>query len=366
MMKKTSKLVALILVLVMTAGMLLACVASQTQKQDEIEDEKTPSTAQNALAASSVYTRVNQKGEQDDKGEYLLMGSYPQSKVTDDKLLTALNTLATTLPTDKDAGEWVAYGDKSAPHTWYRDVEHEGVKYRALYFTAERPEITQKPDEASGYQSANGYDAGQVYWFAYEPVLWRILSVGKDGASAMVLADKILDAREFYPTELTHKETINDREETVYANSYEFSHLRKFLNADFVNTAFTGIELAVIPPKTVLNDKDQSDDTENSYACRNTEDRIFLLSYKEARKSSYGFKEAVSRQKTVTDYARCLGVYADEKGHGYWWLRSPDGFEGGEYIAGITPDGMYRNLYYDYTFVGVAPALRLDFSDKAE
>ncbi len=358
-MKKVMKLLTLTAALAMTASMLFGCMAPQTEKPDVIEDEKTPSTAKEPLIANAVYKRVNITGAADDKGEFLLMGSYPQSKVTSEKLLEALNA---ALPTSDQKGGWTAYDEKSAPGMQYMDVEYEGAKYRAVTFTDYRPHMTQKPAEAGDHQANNGYEAGKVYWFAYEPVLWRILSVDQSGDKAMVLSEKILDAREFYPTALTHKEEISGREETVYANNYEFSTLRKFLNGEFAATAFANGESAFIPEKTVLNDKEQSASAENSYVCRNTEDRIFLLSYKEARKSSYGFMAQTARQKTVTDYARCLGAYANEKGQGYWWLRSPNALEGGEYIAGVTPDGMYRNMYYDYTFVGVAPALRLDFS----
>ena len=115
--------------------------------------------------------------------EGVLYGAYPQTKVTDLEVLTALNEDAVKLPgadyTPPSEGlpRWQAYA--GIDNMWYMDTDFNGELYRGVYFTAYR-----------GAQAANGYALNAVHWFKWEPVLWKAIETA-DGSVAYV-TDKVL------------------------------------------------------------------------------------------------------------------------------------------------------------------------------
>ncbi len=308
------------------------------------------------LPVETAYTREE---------NYIYFGSYPQSAVNDSALNTTLTSLAGTLPTAGNSQAWTSYGyykgtgsDGSQSNTtdymWYIDITHGGEKYRGVYFTSYRPYGTYfSSSTSSTYQDDNGYSTSEVYWFKYEPIKWRILT--EENGKALLLCEMLIDSQEYYHSESNR--TINGS--TVYANNYEYSNIRAWLNDNFYNTAFNDMQKALIQLTTVDNSAASTTDSQGnitqatSYACRNTEDYIFLLSEKEVTTSAYGFASSYStydtaRQKETTDYAQCQGAYT-YSGNGYWWLRSP------YYIS----SNRARSVYYDgyaYSLSGVRNA----------
>jgi len=55
----------------------------------------------------------------------------------------------------------------------------------------------------------------------------------------------------------------------------------------------------------------------NEYACDNTNDKVFVLSYLEASNATYKNKKVLNITFKRTDYAACMGCWQR------WWLRSP-------------------------------------------
>lgn len=115
--------------------------------------------------------------------EGVLYGAYPQTKVTDPEVLTALNEDAVKLPgadyTPPSEGlpRWQAYA--GIDNMWYMDTDFNGELYRGVYFTAYR-----------GAQAANGYAENAVHWFKWEPVLWKAIET--DDGSVAYVTDKVL------------------------------------------------------------------------------------------------------------------------------------------------------------------------------
>ena len=106
----------------------------------------------------------------------------------------------------------------------------------------------------------------------------------------------------------------------------------------------------------------------NKFACENTFDKVFLLSYREVVNSEYGFSSDYSdydtaRRMTVSDYARSTGAYMDTDrsyyGCGDWWLRSPNDSDG--YYARSVDSSGYAgyNAPVSYDDFGVVPALNI-------
>ena len=170
------------------------------------------------------------------------------------------------------------------------------------------------------YSNGKIISRGALSYFKIEPIHWRILHI-EDGY-AFLVAENIIECGPFQ-TDLTDK-FIGGR--TVYANNWEHSQVRKWLNTTFINSAFNADERSIIDERTV-----RMTDTgfyEDDYAkCQNdTTDKLYLLAYKEIFRLRYGVGHYESRSKKLSDYTKAKGVqpYFDGTvyGSGLWWLRS--------------------------------------------
>jgi hypothetical protein len=289
------------------------------------------------------------------KGIKVQFGTYPQSEVTDPTLLRTLNAARGTLPTSENSQKWTDYGyyikGSVSSYMWYIDVITAPGKYRGVYFTSYRPFYTTHTSSTSNsYQDDNGYNTGSVYWFKYEPITWRVLDV--QGNRAFLMADLVLDSQDYHYSEA--ERTIGGS--TVYANNYKESHIRSWLNDNFYNTAFTTEEKARIKTTTVDNSVASTGYSPNQYACANTSDKVFLLSYAEATSATYGLSTDASKQLQPSAYAQSQGVYT-YKGNSDWWLRSPLSFLA-DYTRSVHYDGIVSILGSVFiTDRGVVPAL---------
>ncbi|MBR2480379.1 MAG: hypothetical protein IKB56_03630, partial [Clostridia bacterium] len=267
------------------------------------------------------------------EGNYVYFGSYPQTKVTDANLVSTLTSSVGALPTSSNSGNWTSYGyyisGSVNNYMWYIDMALEGEKYRGVYFTSYRPNFTNsESSDSNSNQDDNGYSTGNVYWFKYELIKWRILS--ESGGKALILSELILDSQEFYPS--TNSRTENGT--TIYANNWEYSTIRKWLNETFYNVAFKDLQKKLIVATELTNDTTAKGGTGNSYAKKQnkTTDNVFLLSYSDMTNSSYGFNANSNnydsaRRKAMSDYAQAQGTYKNmsyaNEINGWWWLRSP-------------------------------------------
>src|SRR5574344_1770668 len=248
----------------------------------------------------------------------VLMGMYPQSMVTDATLLSTLDTASGTLPTSEKRQAWTDYGyyisGSVSSYMWYIDVANATDEYRGVYFTSYRPYRTAFTSSTSNsLQDDNGYTTSSVYWFKYEPITWRVLSV--QSAKAFLMADLVLDSQDYDYS--TSNRTIGGS--TVYPNNYKESHIRSWLNDTFYNTAFTAAEKARIQTTTVDNSVASTGFSPNTYACANTSDQVFLLSYAEATNASYGLSTDASRQLKSSAYAQSQGVLTDNTNDNSYW-----------------------------------------------
>ena len=318
-------------------------------------------------------------------GKYIYFGSYPQTKVEDISLISALNSLAGTLPTSGDSYNWTSYGyyieGSVQDYMWYIDKTYNNEKYRGVYFTSYRPYWCNRSSIAdNSWQDNNGYNLNTVYWFKYNPVKWRILT--EENEKAFLMCDIAIDAQQYYHIAIGKKRTINGK--TVYENNYAESEIRKWLNETFYNTTFNALQKSLINTTEVdnsarstnpYNNATEWDNGNNSYACENTSDKVFLLSEYEITNPTYGFNSSYSiddtaRQLKGSDYAKsqgcCFYRYTDStetyRDHCLRWLRSP--YCGQTYGArslddnGCSIDG---SSVHNTSF-GIVPALWLDIS----
>ena len=292
-------------------------------------------------------------------GNAIYFGSYPQTKITDNTITTALVNRMGAKPTPSDSGSWISYkyyinGSNTADFMWYKDLEYNGEKYRGVYFTQYRPYYTTySSSTGNSYQDDNGFYTSTVYWFKYEPIKWRILEE-KDG-KAFLLCDIAIDSQEYYPSNSTS--SFNHNGGSGYANNYALSNIRKWLNETFYNTAFNDLQKELVQVTKVDNSVASTGYSSNQYACADTNDKVFLLSYKEA--TTYMTSSTARRMKS-TDYAKSQGCWqstdSSYKGNCWWWLRSP--YDYNSYNArDVNYDGGVGNDYVNFTYTGVVPAL---------
>ncbi len=299
-----------------------------------------------------------------EEGGKILFGEYPQSEVKEAALISELTAAAGELPTEDNARAWTSYGyyDDSgevADYMWYIDVESGGERYRGVYFTEERGYRTT--NSLLSAQEDNGYLTETVYWFRFEPIVWRVLE-SADG-TAFLMSDVILDTGHYY-----HDTTSRgEGEETVYPNNYKESDIRAWLLGNFYDTAFGADEKEIIETATV----DNQTGGDNTYACEDTKDKVFLPSYAEVLNADLGFGSDwgadASRQLTATDYAKAQGIQVKDDGASGWWLRTPENHYNGKYVYKIAHDGTIMGGMFafgggeavNYTWNGIVPALRL-------
>ena len=201
------------------------------------------------------------------RGDIVAFGRYPQAPVTDEALLAALEA------TDP-APTWQPIGysaDAASEYAFYRDVDYEGETYRAIYFTQAN----------SNAQARYGYAANTVYWFRFTPIEWTVL----DPDAGLLIANAILDTRPFANT--VYNRQYADEENRYYLNNYAHSSIRAWLNGAFTGAAFSAEEAAVLVPREQDNSVSEMEAAISRYACENTNDPVFLLSYAEASNADW-------------------------------------------------------------------------------
>ena len=267
-----------------------------------------------------------------DDGKTITYGLYPQKNVDDSSLVSALNSLTTP-----ESNGWYLYG---------------GDYYAKLSAT---------PDDSScEFDNGTTISSGTTYWFKCEPIVWNVLN--NNNGEYYIVSSVLLDARCYYNSRSNR--TIDGK--TVYPNNYKYSDIREWLNNGFYNSAFA-LGNSYIQTTMVDNSAATTSSTSNEYACANTEDKVFLPSYKDYINNSYGFSTSTGSTDTrccrTTDWARARGAYyctssASYQYNGYCLTRSPSNDSHLMWFAYF--DGaLSRYTNADYTGNSVRPGLSI-------
>lgn len=149
------------------------------------------------------------------------------------------------------------------------------------------------------------------------PIEWLVLA--RDGDKALLISRYGLDAQP-YNTDYT-------------SVTWETCTLRTWLNGTFYNKAFSSAEQAAILTTDVDNSKNQCYSGWSTNGGKNTQDKVFLLSYAEANKYfgvTYNNSSNTKSRVAPTAYAIAQGTgknssykTADGIDAGWWRLRSP-------------------------------------------
>ncbi|MBP5286720.1 MAG: caspase family protein [Elusimicrobiales bacterium] len=184
---------------------------------------------------------------------------------------------------------------------------------------------------------------------------WIILDIDKN-SNALVISDYALDNVRY--------------NEYVVDITWENSSIRKWLNNDFPNKAFTDEQQSKIIVSYIENKDNAKYQTKGG---NNTYDKLFLLSIDEANRY---FKNDETRTAYPTPYAKSkrsvngkLWVSSDyistaRGGSCWWWLRSPGNFQ--YRAARVNFDGSvfsygYYSVNYDHN--AVRPAFKINLNN---
>ncbi|HEX3031454.1 MAG TPA: DUF6273 domain-containing protein [Bacillota bacterium] len=221
---------------------------------------------------------------------------------------------------------------------------------------APNPMQNVKPGEIITFgtypQTAEGVDV--------TPINWRVLQ--NSGSELFVLSECILDCKRYHgkSADITWRDCVDI--------TWSECDLRKWLNNEFYNTAFTATEKEFI--KTTHC-------TDNGEGTPDTEDKVFLLSVNEIKVLSDKYGKDL-RRAVGTDFAKMkkpdgcsLYIYdktnkdnyiirnGEEVGCSWWWLRTQGNKPSRAFFVGTSWSiRSYANV--SVARDGVRPALKIN------
>ena len=247
-------------------------------------------------------------------------GLYPQTHVSDSATIAELNKLTTV-----ESNGWYLYNDEY---------------YTKITITEYDPHFI--------FDDGTAIESGATYWFKCEPIEWKILT--SNSRTYSLVSTVLLDAHRYASS----------------SNNYKDSEIRSWLNNEFLNSAF-GLDSSLIQTTTVDNSASTTDNITNKYTCVNTEDKIYLLSYKDYLNADYGFSTSSSftttRECKATDYARANRIqyiitFDEINNKSDYWTRSPSSHDSGcAWLVGYF--GSLDYYFVGFTYYGVRPALTI-------
>ena len=184
------------------------------------------------------------------------------------------------------------------------------------------PQIALSPESAAVAVNGRGavifgnYEQDNNIGNGKEPIEWLVLEAWGD--RALLISKYGLDAR---PYNTEHGEV-----------TWENCSLRKWLNGEFLNDAFTPEEQAAIVQMPVDNSEGQGYGGWSAAGGNNTEDRVFLLSCAEANKYlgvTFDNSDNMGSRMSPTAYALQAGALSsgmkttDGTPTCAWWLLRP-------------------------------------------
>ncbi len=319
---------------------------------------------------------------EEDGKQYMYFGSYPQTLKVDDVTIDESNVDANGYYLGSD-------GERYAKQIICSYAGQLSSNCTAVDWQ----ETLKQTTTASGTKMI----VAEYYYFKVEPIKWRILSTS-NGEYTLV-CDSILSNSAYQPnlsgnyaTDGNGNILTDGKGNNIYANNYEYSDLRRWLNNAFYNNAFTASERTLILTTTVDNSANQypSDlgvDADNKFLCKNTLDKVYALSMADVTNTAYGFNanytvQDATRYWATTDYAKATGALTVTAGFITYWfdvsegsnewnayspyigsggvrLRTPEeDFTLGSYAAGL---GVVSDDFgsVDRAYGGAVPAIRV-------
>lgn len=185
------------------------------------------------------------------------------------------------------------------------------------------PDPTYKIYTFGAYEQDNNLSNGK------EKIEWRILM--QDGSKMLLLSDKALDFQPYDEDYYIYFDDI-DRANYKQYTTWEKCTLRKWLNDDFIDAAFSPEEQKKIQT-TYVTPGDNPNFAGIYDTHDETMDKVFLLSIDEVE--DY-LPSSESKKCSATDYAAACGAVITGSSRAEWWLRTPGkGFYNASYVTSV-------------------------------
>lgn len=292
------------------------------QEPENIPSEEFPAKEMPKLQELGAFRESDGK---------ITFGVWPQS-IKDESVIIDENCINTEIKGNEfylgDDGNWYARCQENA-----FDVGMDEGTHKRYYYSNGMPACKKESE--------------RILFFKVEPIEWVRL-----GESDILIADKALTGNIAFYDDLSSKRVEDGN--PVYSCNYSESRLRSFVNGNtyknenendcsffeqsFISRAFTEEMQKDILESLVKNDGDSTADFSGTQekaigigeyinaVCRDTLDKVFVLSLQEVTNPEYGFlgmsESDPKRIKKATDYAIANYAALGDKGT-TWFTRSP-------------------------------------------
>lgn len=312
---------------------------------DLIEDCKTKILEEQYIKAVKLMEAENY---QQAMSEFSKLGGYKDSAAKFEEckellLLIRYNAAIALL----DKGDVVGAYEAFLALGTYKDSANKAASLYDKYQAEKRKEqLVQKLASANVNATVQfgTYEQDNLTANGAEPIKWTVAK--KEGSKILLVSNVLLDVMEY------------DENNSSY--TWEDCSLRKWLNNDFWNTAFSIDEKELIATTNVSPEKNQYYTSVNPGSA--TKDKVFILSMSEVQ-------EYCDPPALIYGYRCELTMYAREKHPGWfdgsiyggWWVRSPGGKSGR--IMYVQRDGDI-DVYGcgPFNWLGIRPAVWIDLS----
>ncbi len=224
---------------------------------------------------------------------YMYFGDYPSREVTNALLIEKLEAITET--------------------NEFGYLEFEGLKFVKVVIENTYASLELGNQE---YESSTKYEIGTTHYFLVEPILWRVLAHNPETNKVFLITNHIVEAKMFVNE--TNERYIDGR--TIFPSNYEYSDVRKWCNNEFFKQAFSKDEqekILLTKNSNLFKNYYYYEDPDD----RDTEDYVYIPSFKEMTNKNYGFEEtgifSYSRFSIPSNYASAKGVYTSNLDSNY-------------------------------------------------
>lgn len=232
----------------------------------------------------------NANGEAD-LGESVYFGWYPKNYVGDTELVSTLKTL-----TVSEDGYYHYNGERYCRRT-LNQLAKSMIKF------------------SNGSYMANIHIEKEDYFYLVQPILWVVEGFNDEG-KALLTTKEVIDVVDFQDgykySEIKGAYYVTNDDtgaiSEVYANSWEYSYVREYLNGSFIENNFNDVQRSLMV--SVSNDNNESNYYSSDYAQNDdTVDRVFIKAYGELFGESESYdSESEERVKVATDFTLGGGI----------------------------------------------------------
>ena len=282
----------------------------------------------------------------------------------DTKNLTAVLTYPAGYVEDRNWAEAAAMTEAEAEAAAMAEAEAEAAAAEAA---AMAEAAAAREAELMPYKTIGSYVTFGTYPQTAKgtdktPIEWLVLDYDEKNNRALLISRYGLDCQPFNKVKVDV--------------TWGTSSLRAWLNDTFLNKAFSKEEQGAILTTDVDNSASQCYSKWSGNGGKNTQDKVFLLSYSEANmyfnlKYTFdsGARDNYKSRTAPTEYAKAVsenacfisGITTKEGSPaGLWWLRSPGA--NNIFAARVDFDGSLYFQDVEHTTLMVRPAIWLDLS----